>query len=80
VITGCARRRPEVVPGVAAYITAAYWFTASTSFANPVPGVKRDDWPLEDPKGKPMETVRVIRDEIRTRVQELDEKQGWASR
>ena len=36
VIFGCARFRPSVVPyAVAAYITAAYWFTASTSFANP---------------------------------------------
>lgn len=36
VILGCARRRSEWVPfAVAAYITAAYWFTASTSFANP---------------------------------------------
>ncbi len=36
VIWGCARRRPGVVPfAVGAYITAAYWFTASTSFANP---------------------------------------------
>jgi arsenate reductase len=45
-----------------------------------VPGVKRDDWPLEDPKGKSVEAVRAIRDEIRSRVQELVEKQGWASR
>jgi glycerol uptake facilitator-like aquaporin len=36
VIWGCARRRSSAVPfAVAAYITAAYWFTASTSFANP---------------------------------------------
>jgi glycerol uptake facilitator-like aquaporin len=36
VIWGCARTRSTVVPfAVAAYITAAYWFTASTSFANP---------------------------------------------
>jgi glycerol uptake facilitator-like aquaporin len=36
VIWGCARSRAAVVPfAVAAYITAAYWFTASTSFANP---------------------------------------------
>ena len=35
-IWGCARLRSSVVPfAVAAYITAAYWFTASTSFANP---------------------------------------------
>jgi glycerol uptake facilitator-like aquaporin len=36
VIWGCARSRPAAVPfAVGAYITAAYWFTASTSFANP---------------------------------------------
>ena len=36
VIWGCARVRSSAVPfAVAAYITAAYWFTASTSFANP---------------------------------------------
>jgi len=36
-----------------------------------VPGLRRDDWPLRDPKGQPMEEVRAIRDEIRTRVQAL---------
>ncbi|HZB88969.1 MAG TPA: MIP/aquaporin family protein [Terracidiphilus sp.] len=36
VIWGCARTRPTAVPlAVGSYITAAYWFTASTSFANP---------------------------------------------
>lgn len=36
VIWGCARFRSNMVPfAVAAYITAAYWFTSSTSFANP---------------------------------------------
>jgi len=36
-IRGCARSRPGVLPfAVASYITAAYWFTSSTSFANPV--------------------------------------------
>jgi glycerol uptake facilitator-like aquaporin len=36
VIWGCVRRRSDAVPfAVGAYITAAYWFTASTSFANP---------------------------------------------
>jgi glycerol uptake facilitator-like aquaporin len=36
VIWGCARHRPAAVPfGVGSYIVAAYWFTASTSFANP---------------------------------------------
>jgi arsenate reductase len=36
-----------------------------------VPGVKRDEWPLEDPKGKPVEVVRASRDEIRKQVQAL---------
>ena len=36
IIGTCSRRRPSAVPfAVAAYISAAYWFTASTSFANP---------------------------------------------
>jgi glycerol uptake facilitator-like aquaporin len=36
VIFGCSRSRPQAVPfAVAAYIVAAYWFTSSTSFANP---------------------------------------------
>ncbi len=36
VVAGCSRLRPTAAPfAVAAYITAAYWFTASTSFANP---------------------------------------------
>jgi arsenate reductase len=43
-----------------------------------VPGLKRDDWPLEDPKGKPVERVREIRDEIRERVIELLKKEGWS--
>jgi arsenate reductase (thioredoxin) len=36
-----------------------------------VPGLRRDDWPLEDPKGKPVGRVREIRDEVRSRVEEL---------
>jgi glycerol uptake facilitator-like aquaporin len=42
VIWGCSRLRSTVVPfAVAAYITAAYWFTASTSFANPAVTIAR---------------------------------------
>lgn len=42
VIWGCVRTRPGAVPfAVGAYITAAYWFTASTSFANPAVTVAR---------------------------------------
>lgn len=42
-----------------------------------VPGARRDDWPLEDPKGKPIEQVREIRDDIRDRVWTLVEREGW---
>jgi glycerol uptake facilitator-like aquaporin len=42
VIWGCGRRRASAVPfAVGAYITAAYWFTSSTSFANPAVTVAR---------------------------------------
>jgi glycerol uptake facilitator-like aquaporin len=42
VIWGCSRRRSDMVPfAVGAYITAAYWFTLSTSFANPAVTVAR---------------------------------------
>jgi arsenate reductase (thioredoxin) len=34
-----------------------------------VPGVRRSDWPLDDPKGQPLERVREIRDDIRQRVE-----------
>jgi len=39
-----------------------------------VPGLKVEDWPLEDPKGQPIERVREIRDEIRRRVENLQSK------
>ena len=43
-----------------------------------VPGLRRDDWPLSDPKGQPIEEVRKIRDEIRSRVQTLLAQEGLA--
>jgi len=42
-----------------------------------VPGLKREDWPLPDPKGQPLERVREIRDQIRERVFSLVESRGW---
>jgi arsenate reductase (thioredoxin) len=42
-----------------------------------VPGLTRQDWPLEDPKGKPIERVREIRDDVRARVGALVLAQGW---
>ena len=42
-----------------------------------VPGLRRDDWPLADPKGRPIEEVRRIRDEVRERVAALVDAHGW---
>jgi arsenate reductase len=44
-----------------------------------VPGMKRDDWPLEDPRGRSIEAVREIRDQVRERVRALIEGEGWAA-
>jgi glycerol uptake facilitator-like aquaporin len=42
VVVGCGRQRIMLAPfAIAAYITAAYWFTASTSFANPAVTIAR---------------------------------------
>jgi protein-tyrosine-phosphatase len=41
-----------------------------------VPGLRRDDWPLPDPKGRPMDEVRAVRDEIKVRVAELLQAEG----
>jgi len=42
-----------------------------------VPGLRRDDWALPDPKGQTVAKVRAIRDEIRRRVTELVDMNGW---
>jgi arsenate reductase len=42
-----------------------------------VPGLRRMDWPLEDPKGKSVERVREIREEVKTRVLELLASEHW---
>lgn len=66
----------KLTPEVAA--SASFLITMGCGDRCPVvPGVKRDDWPLEDPKGKSVEVVRTIRDEIRDRVQDLVDGQGW---
>ena len=41
-----------------------------------VPGLEREDWVLEDPKGKPLPRVREIRDEIRAKVANLIARDG----
>jgi arsenate reductase len=45
-----------------------------------VPGLEVRDWPLPDPHGQPLEEVRVIRDEIATRVREMIRERGWERR
>jgi arsenate reductase len=42
-----------------------------------VPGLRRLDWPLEDPKGKPIARVREIRDDVRARVLQLLQEEHW---
>ena len=59
---------------------AAMLITMGCGEACPVvPGLRRDDWPLEDPKGKPIEQVREIREAIRGQVAELIAREGWAA-
>lgn len=41
-----------------------------------VPGLRREDWPLQDPKGKTVEEVREIRDAIRARIADLIAREG----
>jgi arsenate reductase len=42
-----------------------------------VPGASTLDWPISDPKGKPLDEVRAIRDEIRSRVVALLREHDW---
>jgi arsenate reductase len=42
-----------------------------------IPGVERDEWPVDDPQGQPPEAVRRIRDEIRSKVVELVKERKW---
>lgn len=43
-----------------------------------VPGARRDDWPLEDPKGKSIDRVREIRSDVETRVRRLIAHERWS--
>ena len=45
-----------------------------------VPGLERTDWPLPDPKGRPLAEVEAIRDDIRSRVLRLVTSRGWGRR
>jgi arsenate reductase len=43
-----------------------------------LPGLQVLDWPLPDPKGQSLDKVREVRDEIRRRVAELVDAEGWS--
>jgi arsenate reductase len=59
--------------------SAALLITMGCGEACPVvPGLRRLDWPLEDPKGKELARVRQIRDDVRDRVRQLLVAEGWA--
>ena len=45
-----------------------------------IPGARRDDWPIPDPKGHPLDRVREIKSEIDARVRAFVDEQGWAQR
>ena len=45
-----------------------------------VPGLRRVDWALDDPRGQTAEKVGRIRDDIRERVERLVEAEGWRAR
>jgi arsenate reductase len=61
--------------------TASLLVTMGCGEACPVvPGLQRDDWPLEDPKGKSVERVREIREDIRERVAALLRQRQWEKR
>jgi arsenate reductase len=44
-----------------------------------VPGLRRNDWPLVDPKGQPLDVVRQIRDDVKRRVVALVSSEGWGA-
>lgn len=44
-----------------------------------VPGARREDWPLQDPKGQDLAAVRAIRDEVRARVEAFVRREGYGT-
>src|SRR3990172_3222786 len=67
------RLTPELAAG------ASFLITMGCGDECPViPGAARDDWPLADPKGRSLDEVRGIRDDIRRRIIALVTAHGWA--
>jgi arsenate reductase (thioredoxin) len=66
---------PELVGGASLLITMGCGDACPI-----VPGLRRDDWALEDPQGKPAQRVREIREDIRRRIEVLLDAEGWKGR
>lgn len=72
-----AQRPTKLTDALAA--SATWLITLGCGEACPhLPGLRRDDWPIQDPKGQPIEQVRGIRDELRERVAVLLASNGWS--
>lgn len=69
---GPRKLTPELASGAQLLVTMGCGETCPV-----VPGLRKDDWPLEDPKGKPIERVREIRAEVERRVRGLLAAEGW---
>lgn len=75
----CAGVQPQkLTEGLAAHATLLVTMGCGDECPY-VPGLRRDDWPLPDPKGQPVDRVREIRDDIKRLVQTLIEAEGVAS-
>jgi arsenate reductase (thioredoxin) len=73
-----AERRPQKLTDELAR-NAQFLITMGCGEHCPViTGLKREDWPLADPKGQPLEIVRTIRDNVRARVATFIQREGWA--
>lgn len=67
------RLTPEVAAG------ASFLITMGCGDECPfIPGAILEDWPLPDPKGRPLDEVRAIRDDVARRVTTLIDVNGWA--
>jgi arsenate reductase (thioredoxin) len=66
------RLTPEVAGG------ASFLVTMGCGEACPVlPDMRRQDWDVPDPRGQPLDRVRAIRDDIRSRIERLLAAEGW---
>jgi arsenate reductase len=84
VVAAMAELGVDLAPAIPRYLTdemartADLLITMGCGDACPVvPGLERMDWSLDDPKDRPLEEVRKIRDDIRGRVEALLTERGW---